>query len=101
MGALGLVDIQYLDMKWFTTLSTEGFLQTAFHFCAGFGMQGVFNFGAEVGKTETVEQAEFRQKDQRKPLLRPDWDCRNRPGAPAVHPVKSFQQILWRAKLKQ
>jgi hypothetical protein len=63
MGALGLVDIQYLDMKWFTTLSTEGFLQTAFHFCAGFGMQGVFNFGAEVGKTETVEQAEFRQND--------------------------------------
>jgi hypothetical protein len=43
-----------------------GFLQAAFHFCAGFGIQGVFNFGAEVGKTDTVEQAEFRLQDRRK-----------------------------------
>ena len=50
-------------------LSAEGFLQAAFHFCAGFGMQGVFNFGSEVGKTETVEQAAFRRKDKRKALL--------------------------------
>ena len=50
-------------------LSAEGFLQAAFHLCAGFGMQGVFNFGSEVGKTETIEQAEFRRKDQRKALL--------------------------------
>ena len=47
----------------------EGFLQAAFHFCAGFGSRGLYNFGAEVGKTETVEQAEFRRKDQRKALL--------------------------------
>ena len=32
-------------------------------------MKGVFNFGSELGKTETVEQAEFRRKDQRKALL--------------------------------
>jgi hypothetical protein len=50
-------------------LSAEGFLQAALHFCAGFGMKGVFNFGSELGKTETVEQAEFRRKDQRKALL--------------------------------
>ena len=50
-------------------LSAEGFLQAAFHFCAGFGSRGLYNFGTEVGKTETVEQAEFRQKDQRKALL--------------------------------
>ena len=50
-------------------LSAEGFLQAAMHFCAGFGMQGVFNFGSELGKTETVEQLEFRRKDQRKALL--------------------------------
>jgi hypothetical protein len=31
-------------------------------------MLGAFNFGSEVGKTETVEQAEFRHKDQRKAL---------------------------------
>jgi hypothetical protein len=50
-------------------LSAEGFLQAAFHFCAGFGMRGVFNFGAEVGKTDTVEQAEFRRIDLRKAQL--------------------------------
>jgi hypothetical protein len=50
-------------------LSAEGFLQAAFHFCAGFGMQGVFNFGSEIGKTETVEQMEFRRRDQRKALI--------------------------------
>ena len=50
-------------------LGAEGFLQAAFHFCAGFGMQGVFNFGSELGKTESVEQADFRRKDQRKALL--------------------------------
>ena len=31
-----------------------------------FGMRGVFNFGAEVGKTDTVEQQEFRRKDRAK-----------------------------------
>jgi len=43
-----------------------GFFQAAFHFCAGFAILGVFNFGSEVGKTDTVEQAEFRVKDRRK-----------------------------------
>jgi hypothetical protein len=47
-------------------IGATGFFQAALHFCAGFGMRGVFNFGAEVGKTETVEQAEFRRKDRRK-----------------------------------
>jgi len=50
-------------------MSATGFLQAALHFCAGFGMLGVFNFGSEVGKTETIEQAEFRHKDKRKALL--------------------------------
>ena len=49
-------------------MSATGFLQAVLHFCAGFGMLGVFNFCSEVGKTETVEQAEFRHKDQRKAL---------------------------------
>lgn len=46
-----------------------GFFQAALHFCAGFAMQGVFNFGSEVGKTDTVEQAEFRRKDRQKARL--------------------------------
>ena len=47
-------------------VAATGFLQGFMHFCAGFGMQGVFNFGAQVGKTEEVEQAEFRRKDKQK-----------------------------------
>jgi len=48
------------------TLAAVGFLQAAFHFCANFGMRGVFKFGSEVGTTDTVEQAEFRRKDRAK-----------------------------------
>ena len=43
-----------------------GFLQAHMHFCAYFGMAGVFNFSPEVGRTDTVEQAEFRAADRRK-----------------------------------
>jgi hypothetical protein len=50
------------------TASASGFLQAAMHFCANFGMRGVFNFRAEIGKTDTVEQAEFRRKDRAKAL---------------------------------
>ena len=31
-------------------------------------MRGVFNSGAKVGKTDTVEQEEFRRKDRSKAL---------------------------------
>ncbi|HUI93082.1 MAG TPA: hypothetical protein VLX68_12615 [Chitinivibrionales bacterium] len=51
------------------SLAASGYLQSAFHFCANFGMRGVFNFGPEVGKTDTVLQAEFRKKDRRKASL--------------------------------
>lgn len=51
------------------SMAATGFLQSAFHFCAGFGMKGVFNFGPEVGKTDTVMQAEFRKKDRQKALF--------------------------------
>ena len=47
------------------TAAAIGFLQARMHFCAYFGMRGVFNF-EDVGKTDTVEQAEFRAKDRRK-----------------------------------
>jgi hypothetical protein len=47
-------------------LTASGFLQAYMHFCAGFGSRGFFNFGPEVGKTETVMQAEFRKKDRKK-----------------------------------
>lgn len=46
------------------SLGAVSFQQAYFHFCVKFGMSGVFNFGPEVGKTDTVEQAEFRKKDR-------------------------------------
>jgi hypothetical protein len=48
------------------SLGAAGFLQAALHFCAGFGMQGVFNFGPQVGRTEAIEQEADRIKDIRK-----------------------------------
>lgn len=50
-------------------LSASGFLQAYFHFCAGFGMKGMFNFGLETGKTIMVMQDEFRKKDRQKSLF--------------------------------
>lgn len=50
------------------TFAAIGFLQAAWHFCARFGLGGVFNFGPNVGETDTVEMAEYRRKDRRKAL---------------------------------
>jgi hypothetical protein len=47
--------------------AASGFLQAATHFCAGFGLRGVFNFEA-TGRVETIEQAEFLAEDRRKAL---------------------------------
>jgi hypothetical protein len=46
--------------------SANGFLQGLMHFCAGFGMRGMFNFGLKVGVTDSVSQAEFRALDRKK-----------------------------------
>ncbi len=48
-----------------STMAAICFLQSRMHFCAYFGMVGLFNFG-EAGRTDTVEQAEFRAMDRRK-----------------------------------
>ena len=45
-----------------------GFLQSALHFCARFGMSGMFNFGDDLSQQETVYEAEYRRKDQRKAI---------------------------------
>jgi hypothetical protein len=50
-------------------MGAAGFLQAWMHFCAGFGMQGVFNFSSEVRKTDTVAQAEYRAMDRRKAIM--------------------------------
>lgn len=49
-------------------VSAIGLLQATMHFCVAFGAKGLFNFKPEVGKTETVDQAEFRAKDKAKAI---------------------------------
>ena len=46
-------------------MSATGFLQAYMHFCVYFGFWNLFNFG-DVGKTDTVQKAEFRAKDRRR-----------------------------------
>jgi hypothetical protein len=50
------------------SLGAGGLLQALFQFCIKFGFQGVYNFGPQAGKTDTVEQAEFRRQDRNKAI---------------------------------
>jgi len=47
--------------------SATGYLQAMFHFCAGFGSRGVYNFGA-VGTEHAVAEAADRARDRRRSL---------------------------------
>jgi len=47
------------------TFLAVGLQQWYFHFCKAFRIKGVFNFG-NFGKTDSVEQANFRKKDRAK-----------------------------------
>lgn len=49
-------------------IAASGFLQAQLHFCARFGMQGLFNFGDDIRRHESIDQAEYRRKDQRKAI---------------------------------
>lgn len=48
--------------------AASGFLQDAMHFCAGFGLKGIYNVINSAGVTDNVDLEEFRKKDQRKAL---------------------------------
>lgn len=50
-------------------LGAAGILQAQLHFCAKFGMSGLFNFGDDIRRQESVDQAEYRRKDQRKAIM--------------------------------
>ena len=71
----GIVSYFGLNHYWLSMLvitasiSATGFIQSYLHFCAGFGVKGLFNFGTELGHVETVQQQEFRSKDKKKALL--------------------------------
>jgi hypothetical protein len=47
--------------------SASGYLQAWFHFCAGFGSSGVYNFGP-LGTVERVADPESRSRDRLKSL---------------------------------
>ena len=49
-----------------SAIAAVGFIQGMMRFCAAFGWRNVFNVGLEVGKTDTVTQAEFRAQDRKK-----------------------------------
>lgn len=65
LWALGTDKIWRLTLFIPATSVGVGFLQWYNHFCVNFGLRGVFNFG-ELGKTFTVEQKEYYQKDRAK-----------------------------------
>jgi hypothetical protein len=48
--------------------AATGFLQDALHFCAGFGMKGLYNIVNGAGITNNVDLEDFRRKDRRKAL---------------------------------
>ena len=48
--------------------AASGYLQAAMHFCANFGLRGVFNFSSRVRNTESVLAAGARARDRRKAL---------------------------------
>lgn len=50
-------------------VSAMGYLQARMHFCAQFGLVGVFNVSDVFGKRESVDQRAFRRKDQQKALV--------------------------------
>jgi hypothetical protein len=50
-----------------TAVSASGYLQAVLHFCAGFGSQGVFNFGS-LGTTERVADPQARRLDRLKSM---------------------------------
>lgn len=47
--------------------SASGYLQAQLHFCAGFGSQGVFNFG-DVGTIQSVADPQARARDRRRSM---------------------------------
>ncbi len=49
-----------------SAMAASGFLQAGMHFCANYGMRGVFNLTSDVGATRSVEEKEFARRDRAK-----------------------------------
>jgi hypothetical protein len=66
LATLRVKEVWYWLLFFPAASSASGFIQAKMHFCAAFGLKSLFNFGPEVGKTDTVLQAEFRALDRKK-----------------------------------
>lgn len=72
VAVIGAVLLIVTDVDWYWRLlliipatgAATGFLQDAMHFCVGFGVRGIFNVINSVGKTDSVDRAEYRRKDR-------------------------------------
>lgn len=62
---LDIPSVWQLTLFFPAIMSATGFLQAYMHFCAYFGFASLFNF-SDLGKTDTVQQTEFRVKDRRR-----------------------------------
>lgn len=51
------------------TISALGFIQARMHFCVNFGMRGLFNVSSELRHTESIDQTEWRKKDQQTAII--------------------------------
>ena len=49
-------------------LASISFLQDQMHFCAAFGLKGVYNFGKKILKPARIEELEYIKKDREKAL---------------------------------
>ena len=61
--ALGAPPLARLVVGLPAAIAASGYLQASFKFCAGFGSQGVFNFG-QVGETNAVVDDHDRALDR-------------------------------------
>lgn len=74
-GLLALLLVSDAPVLWRLLLvlpaagAATGFLQDAFHFCAAFGLKGIFNVINSAGVTDNVDLEEYRVKDRNKALL--------------------------------
>lgn len=74
IAIIGAALLIFSGVEWYWRLlliipaagAATGLLQDAMHFCVGFGMKGVFNVLNSVGKTDSVDQVEYRRKDRAK-----------------------------------
>jgi hypothetical protein len=74
VGAVAVLMVTEADPAWRLILffpvagAATGYLQAALRFCAGFGMEGVYNFSDRLRATRTVADEAARRADRSRAL---------------------------------